>query len=315
MPLTNGSLAELKLGHRMRGQMIPAICTEDDRSMTDVTQILDEIKVLRPVPPVAAQILELAESPESSIAEIADLILHDPAVTANLLRICNSAYFGLSQKVESVKQAIALLGLDQLVEVVVLSTLSTQLINKKEVYGLQEGDLWRHAAVSAHVAKILAKKNGNVQNTARVFTGALLKDIGKLILGRFVAASLEKISILVMLKRYSFNDAEKEVIGMSHAELGAMLAEHWQFSERLIYIIRNHHLSDESARDDLETALIYLADSICMMMRIGAGVDALAYKFHSDVLTRTNLTADDLQAVMVNIRENRSRIEKVLNII
>jgi putative nucleotidyltransferase with HDIG domain len=295
--------------------MLTVICTAENRPTTDVAQILSEIKVLRPVPPVAAQILELAESPESSMAEIADLILHDPAVTANLLRLCNSAYFGLTQKVESMKQAIALLGLDQLVEVVVLSTLSAQLINKKEVYGLQEGDLWRHAAVSAHVAKILAKKNGNAPNTARIFTGALLKDIGKLILGRFVAASLEKISILVMLKRYSFNDAEKEVIGMSHAELGAMLAEHWKFSERLVYMIRNHHLSDESARDDLETALIYLADIICMMMRIGSGVDALAYKFHSDVLTRTNLTVDDLQAVMVNIRENRSRIEKLLNII
>ena len=295
--------------------MLPVICTAENSSTTDIAQILNEIKVLRPVPPVAAQILELAENPESSMAEIADLILHDPAVTANLLRLCNSAYFGLSQKVESMKQAITLLGLDQLVEVVVLSTLSAQLINKQEVYGLQEGDLWRHAAVSAHVAKILAKKNGNAPNTARIFTGALLKDIGKLILGRFVAASLEKISILVMLKRYSFNDAEKEVIGVSHAELGAMLAEHWKFSDRLVYMIRNHHLSDESARDDLETALIYLADIICMMMRIGSGVDALAYRFHSDVLTRTNLTVDDLQAVMVNIRENRSRIEKLLNII
>jgi len=283
--------------------------------MTDLAQILSEIKVLRPVPPVAAQILELAENPDSSMAEIADLVLHDPAVTANLLRICNSAYFGLPEKVESVKQAIALLGLDQLVEVVLLSTLSAQLINKKEVYGLQEADLWRHAAVSAHVAKVLAKKNGNAQNMPRVFTGALLKDIGKLILGRFVAASLEKISILVMLKRYSFNEAEKEVIGMSHEELGAMLAERWHFSERLIYMIRNHHLSDQSAWDDLETVLIYLADIICMMMRIGAGVDALAYKFHSDVLKRTNLNADDLQAVMVNIRENRTRIERLLNII
>jgi putative nucleotidyltransferase with HDIG domain len=295
--------------------MIPSICTGENRSMTDVTQILNEIKVLRPVPPVAAQILELTENPESSMTEIADLILHDPAVTANLLRICNSAYFGLSQKVESVKQAIALLGLDQLVEVVVLSAMSAQLINKQEVYGLQEVDLWRHAAVSAHVTKILAKKNGKAQNMPRIFTGALLKDIGKLILGRFVAASLEQISILVMLKRYSFNDAEKEVIGVSHEELGAMLAERWQFSERLVYMIRNHHLSNESARDDLETALIYLADIICMMMRIGAGVDALAYEFHGDVLTRTNLNADDLQAVMVNIRENRSKIEKVLNII
>ncbi len=283
--------------------------------MTDITHILDEIKVLRPVPAVAVQILELVEDPDSSAAEVGDLILHDPAVTANLLRICNSAYFGFSQKIESVRQATTLLGLDQLVEVVLLSTLSAQLMNKHEVYGLQEGDLWRHAVVSAHVAKILAKRNGNNQNLPRIFTGALLKDIGKIILGRFVASSLEKISILVMLEGYSFNDAEREVIGMNHEELGATLAERWQFSERLVYVIRNHHLSQESARDDLETALVYLADIICMMMRIGAGVDAMAYKFHSDVLKRTNLTPDDLQAVMVNIRENRFKIEKLLNLI
>lgn len=143
----------------------------------------------------------------------------------------------------------------------------------------------------------------------------MLKDIGKLILGRFVGPSLEKICILVILKGYSFNEAEKAIIGVNHEELGGILAEKWNFSEQLVYIIRNHHLSDESARDDVETCLVYLADLICMMMRIGAGVDGLAYKFHSDVLKRADLTAEDLQTVMINIRKNRSKIESVLNLV
>ena len=282
--------------------------------MNDVKDIVSRIDQLEPIPAVATQILALAEDPDSSLSDIADLIMNDPALTANLLKICNSAFFGLNRKVESLRDAIAFVGLDHIIFLVMLGSVSRNLKKQTQGYGLGEGELWRHAVLSAHIAKTLAEKTGQSQHKHLVYTAALLKDIGKLILGRFVAFSYEEINILVSSQGFSFNDAEKEIIGMNHEELGAMVCQKWRFSEKLTYIIRYHHLSDESARDDTITLLVYLADIICMMMGICTGVDGLCYRFYGGVLNRMNLTEKDLQAIMAETGCNQEKFQHLLNL-
>jgi putative nucleotidyltransferase with HDIG domain len=282
--------------------------------MSSLQEILDRIDQLTPIPPVAHRIMALAEDPDSSLSEIADLIINDPAITANLLKTCNSAYFGLSRKLDSVRDAITLVGLDHVVQLVMLGSVSPNFRREAEGYGLGEGELWRHAVSSAYVAKALAARYGASKNKHLVFTAALLKDIGKLILGRFVAFSFEQINILVNAKGYSFNDAEKKIIGMNHEELGVLIGKRWHFSEKLIYIIGHHHLSDESARQDLETSLVYLADIVCMMMGVCTGIDGLAYRFYSDVLKRLALSEKDLQGIIAGSAENQQKIEHLLTL-
>lgn len=282
--------------------------------MIEFKDIVKQIDQLEPVPPIATQIMTLAKDPDSSSAEIADVILNDPALTANLLKTCNSAYFGFSRRVDSVTDAISLVGLDHIVQLVMLHGVSRNFKKEPEGYGLGEGELWRHAVSSAYVAKILANKFGIVQKQHLLYTAALLKDIGKLILGRFVAFSLEQINILVESQGLSFNDAEKQIIGMNHEELGALVGEKWRFSEKMIYIIRHHHLSDESARQDLETSLVYLADMICMMMGVCTGADGLSYRFYSDVLKRLDMTEKNLYGIIAETGANQQLIEHLLNL-
>ncbi len=280
--------------------------------MIDLQNIVEQIDLLEPVPPIAAQIMALAEDPNSSMSEIADLICNDPALTANLLRTCNSVYFGLSRPVESVRDAISLVGLDHIVQLVMLNSLSANFKKEPAGYGLGEGELWRHAVSSAHVAGVLADRFGASQNKHLIYTAALVKDISKLILGRFVAFSYEQINILVHSRGYSFNDTEQKIIGMNHEELGALVGKKWHFSQKLIYIIRHHHLSDESARQDFETSLVYLADIICMMMGVCTGADGLSYRFYSGVLNRMNLSEKDLQGIIAEAVKNQQQVEKLL---
>jgi len=283
--------------------------------MTDLKDIVKQIDQLDPIPAITTQLMALAAAPDSTLSEIADLILNDPALTANLLKTCNSAYFGLNRKLDSLRDAIGFVGLDHIVQLVMLNSVARNLRNQSQGYGLGEGELWRHAVSSAHIAKILAGKFGIAQHRHLIFTAALLKDIGKLILGRFVAFSLEEINILVHSKGYSFNDAEKKIIGMNHEELGAMVAQNWRFGDKLVYIIRHHHLSNESAREDPATSVVYLADIICMMMGICTGADGLSYRFYSDVLKRMDLTETDLQAIIAETGENQQKIDQLLNLI
>ena len=283
--------------------------------MTNIDDIINGIDTLNPIPPVATQIMALAGDENSSTSDIADLIIHDPSITASLLKICNSAFFGLPCKVESVRDAIALLGLDQIVELILLNGTAENFKDEPDGYGLGEGELWHHAVLSAHVAKILAENHGLADKKHLIFTAGLLKDIGKIIMGRFVAFSYEKINILVHSKGYSFNEAEKKIIGMNHEELGAQIGKKWRFSDKLINIIRNHHMTDESCRNDPETALVYLADIVCMMIGFGTSLDGLAYRFYGEVLDRMNLTEKDLQSVVFDTGERRQKIEKLLNLV
>ncbi|MDH3957573.1 MAG: HDOD domain-containing protein, partial [Desulfobacteraceae bacterium] len=107
--------------------------------------------------------------------------------------------------------------------------------------------------------------------------------------------------------------AEQMVIGMNHEELGAMVGQKWHFTPKLIYIIRHHHLSDESARQDRETSLVYLADIICMMMGVCTGADGLSYRFYGDVLNRLNLSEKDLQSIIAEAGKNRQQMEILVN--
>lgn len=283
--------------------------------MIDLEDIMVQIDQLEPIEPIAVQIMTLAQDPLSSMSAIAELILNDPAITANLLKTCNSAYFGLNRKVDSVQDAIGFVGLDHIVQLVLLNSVSQNFRKQPQGYGLGEGELWRHAVTSAHIAKILACQFGRSRHQHLIYTAALLKDIGKLILGRFVAFTFEEINILVNSKGFSFNDAEKQIIGMNHEELGVMVGQKWYFSDKLIYIIRHHHLSNESAREDPETSLVYLSDIICMMMGVCTGADGLSYRFYSDVLKRMGLTEKDLQAVIADTGENQQKIDHLLNMI
>ncbi len=286
---------------------------EDDR--VDIEQIIASIDMLAPVPAIATQILSLAEGEAHSMRKIAELIRHDPSTTASILKVCNSAYFGLVQKVESIQDALTLLGLDRVTELVLLNCLSGSLGGSQAGYGMSEGQLWRHAVTSAHVSVALAQKIGGNYNKHLLYTAALLKDIGKLVLSRYVAFALDRISVLVNFKGFSFNEAEVAVIGISHEELGARIARRWSFSDKMIAIIRNHHLLLDATAADFETRLVHLSDLICLMMGVGTGADGLAYRYYNEVLEQTGMDEQIVENIMLETTTLQHRIDELISLV
>jgi len=279
--------------------------------MSAIRELIKEINNLRPIAQIANQIMFIAENPNASLSDVADIIVYDPMTTANILRTCNSAYFGLSRKVESVHEAVALIGLERIVDLVLMKSGSENLKKEQTGYGLREGDLWRYSVASALIARDLSEKK-RLASSHMVFTAALLKDIGKVILNRFVDNAFSKIHGLVQEKSCSFREAEKKVIGVDHSELGGLVASNWKFSPKMVYIIQNHHLSDKQAREDLETCIVYLSDIICMMMGIGGGADGLAYRFHDEVVKKLEFSERDFQETIANFSENMAKVEDLI---
>ncbi len=279
--------------------------------MSDIKSIIKKIDTLKPVPQVVNKVMAIDQDPDSSMSDLSKVIVYDTAVTANLLKVANSAYFGMSGKIDSVHQAIVYMGMSQVIDLVMLAAVSEDLKRAQEGYDLDEDELWKNSVSSALIARELAEKK-KLTNNNLIFTAALLKDIGKVILSQYVGDSYGKINTLVAEKRFSFREAEKEVIGIDHADLGAMVAETWKFSPKMVEIIRNHHHPDESLESYLETAIVYMADTLCMMMGIGVGSDGLAYRFHHDVVKRLELTQRDFQEIIAGFGEKLQQVESMI---
>ncbi|WP_054701798.1 HDOD domain-containing protein [Desulfosarcina cetonica] len=250
--------------------------------MTDLSGILKKIDKLEPVPIIIHKVLALANDPEAPLSELMRVVERDPAITANLLKTANSAYLGLAVKVDSVQQAVSMLGQQQVVEMVLSQNLSGNLDRAQAGYGLAKGDLWRQSLAVAMVARTLAKQR-DLMSLPAIYTAALLKDIGKVILHEYVADKLDTIQRLVSDRGMSFVEAEKDVLGMDHTALGGIIAKQWNFSPHMIYMIENHHLANLASRNDPATATLYLADMVAMMVDTGLGVDRLAYHVYQDV--------------------------------
>ncbi len=281
--------------------------------MVVMQELLKDIKKLKPIPSIVNQIIEIIDRKNSSMNDIAKIIKYDPAVTANLLKICNSAYFGLKEPAESIEDAVTLLGIDQVVELVLMKSGATVLSGEFDGYGFQEGALWKYSVSSALIAKQIANRL-SMDNKDTIFTASLLKDIGKTVLDKFVANSFEKINALVLNQNMSFIEAEKKVIGTDHAELGAMIGKIWKFSSKMVNIIRNHHVMDASICKDKDIAVVYLADCVCMMIGIGVGADGPAYRFHKEVMQELGINASEMPEIIVEFSENMQKVEELLDI-
>ncbi|MBW2095888.1 MAG: HDOD domain-containing protein [Deltaproteobacteria bacterium] len=279
--------------------------------MTDIAAIIKGIDKLKPIPQVTHKVMAIAGNTVSSAADLADVIQYDPALTANVLKLCNSAFFGLARKIDSIHQAVAYLGMDQVVDMVMMNLGSENLKRAQKGYDLREGELWKYSVLSAFMAKDIAESKG-LKDKHLVFTSALLKDIGKAVLSKHVENYFDEIEKAVKDKNITFRDAEKLIIGIDHAELGAIIAEKWNFSARMVEIIRNHHLGTGWREDDLELAAVYVADTLCMIMGIGVGSDGLAYRFHPKVMKRLQFSDTDIQIMMASFGERLHEIEGLL---
>ena len=280
--------------------------------MTSLQSLMKEIHNLKPIPAVVNQLLTVVDSPDSSMEDIARVIQYDPMITASILKTCNSAFFGLKTPAESIKDAVNMMGTDQVIELALIKSGAQALSGSQQGYGLEKGEMWKYSVSSAVVAKQVAVKLC-LENKNTLFTAALLKDIGKIILEKHVADGSQKIIHLVKDKQYSFQEAEKEVLGIDHAELGAMIAKMWKFSPKMIKIIRHHHLNDESMLKDREIAGVYLADCICMMMGNGVGADGLSYRFKDQVMKQLGVTAHDIEMIIAQFGINMQEVDVLLH--
>ena len=280
--------------------------------MTDATRLIEKIDSLPPFPQVAQKVISLLNDPDYSSNEVVGVIELDPSITADILRICNSAYFGLSRRVGSVKQAVSMLGKKKLIQLIMASSCLRYFKKTSDGYDLEGKELWRHSLACALTSQILQQRlDEKLEHDG--FTAGLLHDMGKLVLSEFVGDEIGTILRLADDEGYSFLEAEKKVLGMDHAELGARIAERWNFPAEICMAIRLHHTPQKALPADSLTPVIYLSNIICLLAgQGGSGIDGLRYRGYSEIMNRLGFRIRDLQSIFILLEEEMKKSEEMI---
>jgi len=268
--------------------------------MMDVEDIIDGIGLLPPFPTTVAKAMAELEAPEPDFKKLVDYISLDPNIVANILRLCNSPYYGLVRQISSVSDAVVILGLDELKEIIFASGLNRVYPRAQGGYSLKPGELWRHSSACAIFSRVIMKEL-NMQESASAFTAALMHDIGKIVLGWYLEKRAKAVQEAISMNGRSFYEIEQELFGIDHAELGAKIAEAWNFPEELSVPIKRHH-QPEVADGGFEevTWIVHLSDVLSLSAGLGTSIDGMAYKPLRESAEYFGFSRDDIEGLMAS---------------
>lgn len=216
-------------------------------------QVLENVKDIPAMPNVIVKALGIIKDDQSGTKELAEIMSYDQALTSQVLKLVNSAYYGFAQEITSVNKALALLGMSQTRNIIIAVAMKPMLTS-------QGGrDMWKHAIRCAVAAEYLANKL-NIADGGDAFTIGFLHDIGKIVLNIVDTASCQKVRTMVK-NGLDIIDAENEIFETNHADMGFLLAKKWKLSVLLANCIKYHHDPLSSSMPQVST-LAYAANKI-----------------------------------------------------
>ena len=271
-----------------------------------IKRIMAQVKAFPGMPATAARLLKLLDNPDSSASQIEEVLRYDAGLTANILKLTNSAYFGIPSKVSSVKQAIMMLGWKRLLQLVMTMCMSTVMKRPVDGYGLPRGELWRHS-IAVSVAAEAVVKALKIPEAEEVFTAALLHDVGKLVLGGFVKDDLEQIRAMVS-KGIPFEVAEYMVIGTDHAEIGARILKKWDFPQDLVNAVNWHHDPETCENHCTLSDIVHIANTVGLRIGFNRDADQMRIEPAASVTERLGLGPVDLDVLAEQTLEGVNKL-------
>jgi putative nucleotidyltransferase with HDIG domain len=251
--------------------------TAAELQISSVAEIEQAMETIQPIPQVALKILRLIENEEYAITALADEIRKDQVISARTLKLCNSVAFAGRNRVDSLDQALVYLGLRRLVKLVISVSVNEFFSHSGLGYSLCKGGLYHHAVGTAIVAEKLAEYTASVEPDL-AYTAGLLHDIGKVVL--------------------DFSEAEKEILGLDHTQVGSKLARKWSFPESLRDIIRHHHEPENATRHPELAHVVYLADLLMSRFHSGLELERLNTRSLASRMAAIGLSNDKLPVIV-----------------
>jgi len=216
---------------------------------------------------VLEEIERALESPQCNLSTIGDAIQKDPDLTARLLRLANSPFFGFANRLSTVAEAVSLLGIQQIQDMIVASSVLEQFKGVPDKF-VNKDSFWRHSLAVGITARLLAMER-RLPKPDKFFVAGLLHDVGRLVLLSQAAEWAQAVFELYQHERMLLRDAEKKILGYDHQQIAAELLQSWSYPPVLVQAVAFHHTPAQSAAK-LETAVVHIADHLVNAMGIGS---------------------------------------------
>lgn len=272
-------------------------------------KILRRLGDLPAMPQVVLKARQIMADPNSGVRDVVKILETDQAITTKILKVANSAYYGMSGKISSINHASALLGYNMIGELITLASSSGLLDRVLNGYGLGSGDLWKHSMSVAIGSKLIAKrKNPKLEETS--FSAGLIHDAGKLVLDKYVFERKEEFDEFMEHGRETFMSAEQHIFGFNHAEFGYDVCKHWKIPDDISIAIKFHHTPSKSDGNELAffiyaaDAIVNMASTMAKMGGMGASVETMMYMIDEKAIKFLEINEVDIKTIMTDIKES-----------
>lgn len=261
-----------------------------------IEEIVKKTSDLPSLPAAALKVMKETESSTSNASSIAHILAQDQALSARVLRLANSAYYGLTRKVTNLQESVVVLGMRCVRNLCMVAATYPWMSRKLDGYCLGPRELWTHSFGTALGAQLFARLSGKCSED-QAFTAGLLHDIGKVALSVWLENKTALVAQYATQAEVSFDEAERKILGYDHCQVGEHLANSWNLPEDIVQSVRWHHDPDGLEKANPIVDCVHLGLFLTMSMGFGLGGDGMQYHFCESSLQRLGISQDDIDKI------------------
>ena len=266
----------------------------------NIKRIIANVEDLPTLSRTIFKITETINNPQSSAKDLAEVITDDQILTARLLRLVNSAFYGFPQRISTVTEAVILLGFDAIRNLLLTTSVFDIFIKGGARDSLSQEELWDHSLGCAVGAKAIGSYL-LCEKVEELFVAGLLHDIGKIVEMIYLRDDFAKVLTIVSHKNIPIVAAEDYALGYNHAQVGELLAKRWNLPPKLVSAIAHHHQPRLAGEFSKAASIVHLADILCRALCMGSGGDNKIPPLEKNAWDALSLTRSSIDPIMDNM--------------
>lgn len=291
----------------LKRMKVELVCLNESSSNSDVSSssqtisnLKENIKNIPSLPEIITKSIELMQDKNTSAVTLSKIISNDVGLTARVLKLVNSAYYGFPKQISTIQQAITILGFTTIKGIILSASIYKMFSSEGAGSEFNYKQFWKHSLLVAFASKLIGKYSKDLVSSD-IFSAAFLHDIGKIILAQYDRDNYTNVCMQNELSEFDYLKEEEKYCGINHCELGNIVAYSWNLPEVFCDVITYHHNPEKSINFKNECMAVYLANYITnnVMSNNSLTID----KIMLDILEKLNISVDNINIILDKLDE------------